>query len=156
MDRRLIMVGVVAFLVLGLIVYGVSETSKTSNQPTGSAQFTDAITGQDVSDIVNQDSGLAADTIDQSTVSIDGIEQLYTYFTTEQAVSAQAQISQYLMARSGLENVRSGIKDNQITTSASKAEFTLEVLKPAAVYDVTVTIGSSFQTTSFVTIKEIE
>src|SRR5258708_2448341 len=109
-----IFLGSILLIVL-VVTLTLGNRSGTQTSQQGSIQYTDAITGQSVTDIVGENTNQAPATFTPSTASIAGSSNLYSYFTAAQTSNIQTILDNFLMAHSGLTSVRAGIKNNQIT-----------------------------------------
>lgn len=160
-NRRVIVVGVIAagmilVIVVSLVVKPAGK--KPAIQPTlNSISYTDAITGQNATDIVNENaSAQQPNTIYTSQVTIDSIDTIYDFLTSDQALSVQATLNNFLMAHSGLMSVTAGIKNAQVSqTGTNQIQFVLVSLNPQASYQVTVQVTGQYQSVPDVTIKRI-
>ena len=156
--RNSIIIGALAVFALVVVVAAIRQTVTTTGTVPSSVSYTNAITGQSSVDIVGQTNGLRPGTISASSVTIDGIDVLYNYLSSDQGINAQNIMNDFLMAHSGLQPVSAGIEDGSLvaTDNDETLDFTLVVVKPQAKYHVTIKISSVSQTIPDVTFKGMD
>ncbi len=157
MNRRIIIAMIIGAAALIILVVGIAtrRTPQTATTAPTEVQYTNAVTGSAASDIIGETSGLDPNAVTFSGVTIDGIDVIYPYLTNDQASNAQDIVSDFLMARSGLNDVHGAVKDNLITQTGNQISFTLVVMKPQVTYQVIITVQNTYQTTPNVVINRI-
>lgn len=157
MNRRIIIAGGISILLIAVLAVSLltRHTTPTTNQAETSVSYTNAVTRQASTDIVQQTSDLSPGVPTQPGVTIDDIDGLYSYYTTDQAANAQSVINDFLMAHSGLANVHAGVKDNTFTQTGNQVTFTIVVDRPQVSYQVSVTADNAYQTMPSVTIMQV-
>ena len=156
MSRRVLVVLAIALPIIGILIFVSTHRQASMPASPSEIQFTDAVTGQTVNDIVGEDNSLEPGVVDRPYAAVDNIETIYNLLTTSQASNAQTTINNFLMAHSGLSNVHAGIKANTITKTDTQLVFTMVVQKPQASYTVTITTINTDQTIPTVTFKQAE
>lgn len=158
MNRRSLLIAgaVVGVVVILLLAARIGAPSTTNTNAGSTVTYTNAITGQSATDLPGEVFDQAPAAIQHTHVIIDGAQSLYGNLTDDQTANAQADINDFLMARSGLENVRAGVKAGSITSSDNQVQFLLVVVRPQATYQVTVKVANQFQTQPDITFKEVD
>ena len=157
MNKRIIIAGSTSVLLLVVLAVGLlmRHAPTTTTPAETSVDYTNAITKQASTDIVQQTSDLSPGIPTQPGVTIDDIDGLYSYYTTDQAANAQSAINDFLMAHSGLANVHAGVKDNTYTQTGNQVTFTIVVDRPQVSYQISVTADNAYQTEPDVIITQV-
>lgn len=140
--------------VIGLIALGVYFATRQSADKS-SVQFTNMVTGKQSFDIVGEEPGQEPGVIDSASATIDGINIIYDYLTNEQAVNAQAAISDFLLARSGLTSVHAAVVQNSFLHTDNTTQIDISVVRPQATYRITITAVNEVQSTPDVSFKRV-
>lgn len=120
--------------------------------------YTNAITGEIAEDKpAESGSETPNPALTTATVAISGLQTLTNFLTDAQVANVQVSMTNFLMARSGLQSVSAGIKGNKIQrVNQQTITFELIAIKPQAAYQVTVYAVNQYQTVPTVTFKQVE
>ena len=157
--NRLLVLGLGGALGLIVIISLVISLipKKQSTQSTESISYTDAVTGQQFTDLPGESVSQQAGIVLPPSVNIRGFDTLAATLSSPQAGSVQTIMKQFLLARSGLSTVDAGIRNNRVSQPSNKSRtFILAVNNPQSVYEVTITILNEYQTIPDVTFKQIQ
>lgn len=105
--------------------------------------YTDAITGENNSDIPGESGNQLADSIRSASATINGLNRLQPYLTSTQYLSVADTLSNFLFAHSGASAVAGGIQGGIINQSNNRLAFMLVADRPQTTYSVTVDISDS-------------
>jgi hypothetical protein len=164
MNKKLLAVIALAFIVVvGIVIALVTSMRSATNTTTnglapGTINYTNAITGKTVEDKPAEQTPFQFGVIPQAASDIENLEDVYSYFSTDQASNLYTELNNFLLAHSGLANVAAGIKAGSIkkTDTPTTVSFTLVVLNPQATYQVTAKVTNTYQTIPEITVKQVE
>lgn len=156
-QRTTILVASVTFCSIAalLIIHPWVKQAPTKQYQAGDTiTYTDATTGQSVTDIPGESGGQLAGVIFAPGATIDGLENLRAYLTNDQFLNTSTVMSNFLLAHSGSSAVSAGIRHGTIEQSNSKLIFLLAADRPQATYHVA--IDTSDSQGPSVTIERVE
>lgn len=153
--RKVAIIAIIVALCIFIAIVAIRQKAASDVASAASVNYTNAITGESSTDIVGQTDDLRPGTISAASVTIDGIDALYNFLTTDQGVSAQDTMNDFLFAHSGLQSVSAGIEENSLTSSGDTLTFILVIVQPQARYRVTIKTASASQSIPVVTFEQV-